>query len=113
MDVFAFRNQIVEDYERFSRSFVKIRAEDIRRTVDDAYSGGRFCPDPLIQLNPNFVKGGSIDELASPRRPRRRMRQYLPAQETGRPRRGAASPSFYTATRPKLSPSPNGARATC
>ena len=65
MDVFAFRNQIVEDYERFSRSFVKIRAEDIRRTVDDAYRGGRFCPDPLIQLNPNFVKGGSIDELAA------------------------------------------------
>ena len=65
MDVFAFRKQLVAEYERFSRSFTTIRAEDIRQTVDASYKSGRFWPEPLIQLNPNFVPGGSIDELVS------------------------------------------------
>ena len=29
MDVFAFREELIAEYERFSRSFAKIRAEDI------------------------------------------------------------------------------------
>lgn len=57
MDVFVFRNELVADYERFSRSFTTIRADDIRQTVDTAYAGGRFWPAPMIQLNPSFVKG--------------------------------------------------------
>ena len=65
MDVFAFRDELVSDYERFSRSFTTIRAEDIREAVDRAYAGGRFWPAPLIQLNPNFVAGGYIDDLVS------------------------------------------------
>ena len=65
MDVFAFRDELVSDYERFSRSFTTIRAEDIRQAVDEAYAGGRFWPAPLIQLNPNFVPGGYIDDLVS------------------------------------------------
>lgn len=63
MDVFKFRDQLIADYERFSRSFTKIRAADIKAEVDRNYEEGRFWPAPLIQLNPNFVAGGSIDEL--------------------------------------------------
>ena len=65
MDVFAFRNELVADYERFSRSFTTIRADDIRQTIDATYTGGRFWPAPMIQINPNFVAGGYIDELVS------------------------------------------------
>ena len=65
MDVFAFREELVSEYERFSRSFTNIRAEDILEAVNEAYAGGRFWPAPLIQLNPNFVPGGSIDDLVS------------------------------------------------
>ncbi len=65
MDVFAFREELVSEYERFSRSFTNIRAEDILNAVNKAYAGGRFWPAPLIQLNPNFVPGGSIDDLVS------------------------------------------------
>ena len=65
MDVFAFRDELVAEYERFSRSFTRIRADDISRTVDDSYAAGRFWPAPLIQLNPNFEPGGYIDELVS------------------------------------------------
>lgn len=52
MDVFAFRNELVAESERFSRSFTTTRAEDIHQAVDEAYTGGCFWPAPLIQLNP-------------------------------------------------------------
>ena len=63
MDVFSFRDRIVDDYEKFSRSFTKIRSDDIGASVENAYRSGRFWPAPLIQLNPGFVPGGSIDDL--------------------------------------------------
>lgn len=65
MDVFEFRDKLVSDYERFSRSFTTIKARDIKQAVDEAYKSGRFWQDPLIQLNPNFVRSGSIDDLVS------------------------------------------------
>lgn len=65
MDVFAFREQLVAEYERFSRSFTAIRSKDVREHVDRVYADGYFWPDPLIQLNPNFVPGASVDELVS------------------------------------------------
>ena len=65
MDVFAFRDELVAEYSRFSRSFTRIRAEDISRAVDEAYAAGRFWPAPLIQLNPSFEPGGWIEDLVS------------------------------------------------
>ena len=43
MDVFAFRDELVAEYSKFSRSFTRIRAEDISRAVDAAYDVGRFA----------------------------------------------------------------------
>jgi len=65
MDVFAFREKLIAEYEQFSRSFTKVRASDILGKVDAAYAEGRFWPAPLIQLNPNFKPGGYIDDLVS------------------------------------------------
>lgn len=65
MDVFAFRDELISDYERFSRSFTTIRADDIEKAVNAEYDEGRFWQAPLIQLNPNFVMGGSIEDLVS------------------------------------------------
>jgi ATP-dependent helicase YprA (DUF1998 family) len=64
LDVFKFRENIASDYERFSRSFTKTRAPDIKEFVDREYAAQKFWPAPLVQLNPNFVPGGTIDELA-------------------------------------------------
>ena len=57
MDLFALREELVAEYEWFSRSFAKIRAEDISREVDAAYDAERFWPAPFIQLNLNFEPG--------------------------------------------------------
>ena len=62
-DVVAFRDELVAEYSRFSRTFTRIRAEDISRAVEAAYAAGRFWPAPLIQLNPELRAG----RKASPR----------------------------------------------
>jgi ATP-dependent helicase YprA (DUF1998 family) len=63
LNVFEFRKRVIEDYERFSRSFSKIKAEDIAHFVDAEYRAEKFWPAPLVQLNPNFVAGSSIEDL--------------------------------------------------
>jgi hypothetical protein len=64
MNAFTFRDQIVQSYERFSRSFVRIAAADISKVVDAEYERGRYWPEPLIQINPNYKQGSTVLELA-------------------------------------------------
>src|SRR5437762_6556985 len=65
MDVFDLRSRLVEDYARYTRSFIKIADPRIKGKVDDALSAGAFWPEPLLQLNPTFLPGGTIDELVA------------------------------------------------
>lgn len=62
-NVFNFREQLIEEYSTFSRSFARIDAADIRETVQREYDQGRYWPDPLIQINPNYKRGHTIQEL--------------------------------------------------
>jgi hypothetical protein len=64
MNAFTFRDQIIGNYENFSRSFVRIAAPDISKVVDDEYDKGRFWPEPLIQINPNYRPADTVQELA-------------------------------------------------
>ena len=57
MNVFDLDASLIRDYQRFSRSFTEIRAEDIRAQIDALYATGRFWPEPLISINPNFERG--------------------------------------------------------
>ena len=63
-DIFDFRKKLVECYKQFSTSFATPRSTDVAETVKSAYDGGKFWPDPLIQINPNYRKGGNIADLA-------------------------------------------------
>ncbi len=63
MDIFELRNQLIRDYAEYASSFVHIRDSRIYETVQESLSEGVFWPDPLIQLNPTFERGGSIDDL--------------------------------------------------
>lgn len=65
MDVFEFREKLVADYAAFTRSFTRIRATDISSFVDEAYGSGRYWPAPLVQVNPNFKAGGTVEALVS------------------------------------------------
>ena len=63
MDVFEFREKLVGDYSSFTRSFTRIKAADISSFVDAAYESQRYWPAPLVQVNPNFKAGHSVEEL--------------------------------------------------
>lgn len=40
MDVFAFREEFITEYEKFSQNFATIQAEDISQVVNEAYASG-------------------------------------------------------------------------
>jgi hypothetical protein len=63
MDVFDLRARLVADYESYTRSFIKIRDPHINEFVDDQLGMGTFWPEPLLQLNPTFLAGGTVDDL--------------------------------------------------
>ena len=64
-NVFEFRNELIGRYSSFSRSFVRIAAEDIRAEVERQYQIGRYWPEPLIQINPNYRRNGTVQDLAA------------------------------------------------
>jgi hypothetical protein len=63
MDVFSLRDSIISEYRKFATSFTTIHAEDIRAEVERIYADGRFWPDPLLQINPNYKRGLSLETL--------------------------------------------------
>jgi len=65
MDVFNLRTNLMRSYEDFIRSFIKIHDERIFSYVDGQIKGGLLFPDPLIQLNPSYASGGSVDDLVN------------------------------------------------
>lgn len=65
MDVFNLRDQLIEDYSRFVRSFINIRDERIADYVNHELQLGALWPEPLVQLNPAFEPGETVDELVS------------------------------------------------
>lgn len=67
MDVFEFRKNLVRDYSEFTRSFTRISAPDIKAFVNEAYNSQQYWPAPLVQVNPNFRHGHSVEELAKAR----------------------------------------------
>src|SRR5690242_494537 len=63
MKAFDLHHSIVEDYKAYLQSFTNIKDEQIKAEVDKAFEQGIFLPEPLIQFNPSFQSGESIDQL--------------------------------------------------
>lgn len=86
MDVFSFHERLIRDYADYVSSFHRVRDEDLRSTVDNAIEGGHPWPDPLVQLNPAFEAGGTVNDrvlderklVNGTRRVLSHRRKYLP-----------------------------------
>ncbi len=65
MDVFELRNKLILDYESYIRSFITIHDRPIRDYVERSLNSGLLWPEPLIQLNPSFEQGESVDSFVS------------------------------------------------
>ncbi|WP_041364361.1 hypothetical protein [Methylomonas methanica] len=62
-NVFDFRDELITDYSSFSRSFTRIAATDIIEKVEAEYKDGRYWPEALIQINPNYKRQSTVQEL--------------------------------------------------
>ena len=65
LDVFALRDGVVAEYERFATSFTTIHAPDIRRQVAAIYAESRYWPEPLIQINPSYKRSTDVSTLVA------------------------------------------------
>src|SRR5947209_7568946 len=67
MNIFDFRRRLVDDYAGYTRGFIHVREPRLQDFVNSQLDGGVLWPEPLIQLNPAFEPGESIDELVARR----------------------------------------------
>ncbi len=74
MDAFHTHAQILNDYREYLKSFLRIRDEHILQKVEEAFESEGFIPEPLVQFNPAFVKGESLENLVA----QGRVHQHLP-----------------------------------
>lgn len=65
MDAFETHSQILSDYREYLKSFLRISDDLIREEVESAFESGGFIPEPLVQFNPSFQKGDSLESLAN------------------------------------------------
>ena len=65
MDVFALREKVVSDYRHYIESFVRINDERIDSFVKEQFETGALWPDAILQLNPAYEPGPTLDELAA------------------------------------------------
>ncbi len=64
MKAFQIHKSVVEDYKSYLQSFTRIKDKRIKEKVEDAFKSGKFLPDPLIQFNPSYEMGESLEELS-------------------------------------------------
>jgi len=64
MDIFQFRNRLIEEYRSYVTSFIRIADPKIKEFADGCFDRGALWPESLIQLNPTFQPGKSILELS-------------------------------------------------
>lgn len=63
MDVFKLRTELISQYSSYIKGFIKISDRRINKKVESELNNGLLWPDPLIQLNPSFAPGDSIENL--------------------------------------------------
>ena len=63
MDVFSLRRDLISEYQKYIQGFVRIRDDRISSKVEEEIREGWLWPAPLIQLNPSFEPGESLQNL--------------------------------------------------
>ncbi|MBW4637884.1 MAG: DEAD/DEAH box helicase [Gloeocapsa sp. UFS-A4-WI-NPMV-4B04] len=63
LDIFNFRNEVIDDYRDYIESFLRIRDPKVKEFVDQELERGQLWSDPLIQLNPTYKKGATVTQL--------------------------------------------------
>jgi superfamily II DNA/RNA helicase/very-short-patch-repair endonuclease len=62
-NIFDLHQDILTDYKSYIDSFINIADEKILSTVTKEFNSGNLYPEPLVQFNPSFESGGTVDDL--------------------------------------------------
>lgn len=65
MDVFDLRHRVIDQYAQYVGSFVTMRDQRVREYVEQEMASGALWPQPLIQLNPAFEPGETVESLVA------------------------------------------------
>ncbi|OJW30340.1 MAG: hypothetical protein BGO54_01775 [Sphingobacteriales bacterium 46-32] len=63
MDILNFHKSLIHNYRDYIQSFLSIKDKEIADFVYTEINEGKLWPDPLIQFNPTFEPGQSLDTL--------------------------------------------------
>lgn len=63
MNIFDLRNNVLDNYHRYVKSFLNIRDDRIRSFVHQELETGALWPEALLQLNPSYQTGRSVADL--------------------------------------------------
>ncbi len=64
-NIFDLHKDILDDYKLYIDSFINIADERILSKVKEEFNSGNLYPEPLIQFNPSFESGGSVNDLVN------------------------------------------------
>ncbi len=64
-NIFNLHKEILEDYKLYIDSFINIHDQRILNTVKEDFDKGNLYPEPLVQFNPSFESGGSVEDLVN------------------------------------------------
>jgi hypothetical protein len=65
MDIFALRDRVVTEYRDYFESFINILDDRLRGFVKERLADGEMWPDAVLQLNPAYEPGPTLEELAA------------------------------------------------
>ncbi|MEW6368770.1 MAG: DEAD/DEAH box helicase [Acidobacteriota bacterium] len=65
MNVFELRDRLTADYGSYVRGFINVRNGRISDLIEHEFEQGLLWPDPLIQMNPSFEHGGTVEDLVA------------------------------------------------
>ncbi len=63
LDIFKLRDEVIGDYRNYMESFLEIRDRRVAEFVQQELDKGYLWSDPLVQINPAYKQGATIDAL--------------------------------------------------
>jgi ATP-dependent helicase YprA (DUF1998 family) len=63
MNIFEFHKKLIDNYKSYINSFLNVKDPNLLRFVESEINNKKLWPDPLVQFNPTFEKGKTIQNL--------------------------------------------------
>src|SRR5258705_1805044 len=67
MDILNFHTKLIDNYKSYIQSFLNIKDPGIVKFVDSEIHNKKLWPEPLVQFNPTFEKGKSLQNFIKDR----------------------------------------------